>query len=69
LNVTEREALVLAAATMRQQAYLAEPMARDWRTHGEALQFNKQESRQAAEYADRLTEAANIIDALLSRTQ
>lgn len=67
--MTEREALVLAATTLRQQAYLAEPMARDWRTHGDALQFNKLESRQAAEYADRLTEAANIIEALLSRPQ
>ncbi len=67
--MNEREALVLAAATLRQQAYLAEPMARDWRTHGDALVFNKLESRQAAEYADRLTEAASIIETLLSRKE
>jgi hypothetical protein len=67
--MTEREALVLAAATMRTQAYLAEPEARDWRKYGDTLKFNKLESKQAAEYADRLTEAANIIEALLSRTQ
>jgi len=65
--MTDHEALQLAIDTMRTEAYLAEPQARDWRTYGAALQFERTESRMAAERADRLTEAAAVLEALQAR--
>jgi hypothetical protein len=67
--MTDLQALQFAIETMRRQAYLAEPEARDWRKYGDTLLFNKLESRQAAEYADRLIEAANVLEALKTRMQ
>jgi hypothetical protein len=67
--MNELAALQLAIDTMRRQAYLAEPEAHDWRKYGAALVFNKTESKLAAEYADRLTEAANVLEALKTRMQ
>jgi hypothetical protein len=65
--MSEAQALQLAINTMRTQAYLAETEARDWRKYGEALQFNRTESRTAAEYADRLIEAAAVLQTILDR--
>lgn len=67
--MNELQAIQLAIGTLRSNAYLAESQARDWRTYGDKLQFNKRESRQAAEYADRLYEAANVLEALHARMQ
>jgi hypothetical protein len=65
--MTDLEALQLAIETMRTEAYLAEPMARDWRNYGSGLLFNQTESRMAAERADRLNEAARILETLKFR--
>jgi hypothetical protein len=67
--MTDLDALQLAIDTLRSNAYLAEPMAKDWRAYGDALQFNRTESRLAAEYADRLYDAANTLEALKARLE
>jgi hypothetical protein len=65
--MSEVEALQIAIETMQTEAYLAEPMARDWRKYGRGLLFQQAESRMAAERADRLTKAATVLQTMLDR--
>jgi hypothetical protein len=67
MQMNEVQALQLAIDTMSTEAYLAEPMARDWRKYGDALQFQQTESRMAAERADRLTAAAAVLQTMLDK--
>lgn len=64
-----REALETAIQAMKTSIVLAEPQARDWRIYGQALQFNKNESRHAAEYCDRLAEAIVALERLLAEVE
>jgi hypothetical protein len=65
--MSELEAIQLAIAVLRTEASLAEPQARDWREYGSALQSNRNESRLSAKYADQLTEAVTVLEALKAR--
>lgn len=65
--MTEEQALQVAIDELHKRAYLAEFAARDWRTYGDKLQFNKAESRYAAEYCDRLYEAIAVLREILVR--
>jgi hypothetical protein len=67
--VSEIEALQVAIDAMSAEVCLCEPMARDWRKYGAALQFGLLEGRLAAERADRLHLAADVLRAFLARIQ
>jgi len=65
--MSEAEALQIAIETLHTEAYLAEPMARDWRKYGKGLLFNQTESSMAGERADRITEAAAVLQTMLKQ--
>jgi hypothetical protein len=68
-DVTEHEALEIAIEALDRECLRLAPSARDWQTYGDILQFNKAESRRAAETITRYERVIKVLEAMLWRAK
>jgi len=67
--MSEQEALTLAIVALQLDNSRLAPIARDWLQHGDALQFNKAESKQAAETIERNKVAIKVLERMLQNVK
>jgi hypothetical protein len=67
--MSEQEALTLAIAALQLDNSRLAAIARDWLQYGDALQFNKAESKQAAETIERNKQAIKVLEHMLQNVK
>jgi hypothetical protein len=63
--MTDHEALEVAIEALDRECIRLASTARDWQTYGDKLQFNRAESRRAAETITRYEQAIKVLEAML----
>lgn len=67
--MSEHEAITMAIVALQLDNSRLRPFARDWLHYGETLQFNKAESKHAAEAIERNQQAILVLEQMLQKVK